>query len=93
MLQCYYLFLKFSLPVKIRVVGVKNVNAPRRHPIVFGFEILISLWSYLCVVQMSGPLLLCVLGLLFIIFKGEATFFVAKLSINSRSCGDGYQDA
>lgn len=38
-----------------------------------------------------GTLLVCVLGLLFI-FKGEAIFFVAKLSSNSSSSGDGYQD-
>lgn len=43
---------------------------------------------------MSGTLLVCVLELLFIIFKGEAMFFfVAKLSSNSSSSGAGYQDA
>lgn len=42
---------------------------------------------------MSGTLLVCVLGLLFIIFKGEAMFFATKLSSNSSSSGGGYQGA
>lgn len=38
-----------------------------------------------------GTLLVCVLGLLFI-FKGEAIFFVTKLSSNGSFSSDAYQD-
>lgn len=81
------LFLEFSLSVKMvlecqRILGEKNTNVPRRHPVVFGFRFSF-LCGLLCVMYRCwGTFLVCVLGLLFI-FKGEAIFFVAKLSSNS----------
>lgn len=74
-----------------RILGEKSINVPRRHPVVFGFRFSF-LCGLLCVLYRCwGTLLVCVLGLLFI-FKGEAIFFVAKLSSNSSSSGDGYHD-
>lgn len=51
-------FLKFSLPLKMvlecqRILGEKNTNVPRRHPVVFGFRFSF-LCGLLCVVQMLG---------------------------------------
>lgn len=57
----------------------------------FGFRFSF-LCGLLCVLYRCwGTLLVGVLGCLFI-FKGEAIFLVAKLSSNSSSSGDGYQD-